>query len=139
MYLFFCWQFKSNCFDKVVIDYDSIKIDFPSCCVKDIEMDSFSSLLLARQTSEKTFSYRVYQKFTLILGKRNKMINCVSLLTTLNVNNHILWAAQLWTYLSSLGVNFINMFMHSFYAQRFQKCKMTYNLTVFFTLLGSTL
>jgi hypothetical protein len=39
MILFFC---KSNCCDKVVIDYDSIKIDFPSCCVKDIEMDSFS-------------------------------------------------------------------------------------------------
>ena len=36
-----------------------------------------------------------------------------------------------------LGVNFINMFMGSFYARRSRKHKKLLELTVFFSLLGS--
>ena len=35
------------------------------------------------------------------------------------------------------GVNFINVFMHSFYAHRSQNCKKLLDLTVSFALLGS--
>jgi len=35
------------------------------------------------------------------------------------------------------GVNFINMFTHSFYSSRSQKHKKTVNSSVFFALLGS--
>ena len=38
---------------------------------------------------------------------------------------------------SQAGVNFTNMFTHSFYARRSQKRKKLHNLTVFLALLGS--
>jgi len=53
--------------------------------------------------------------------------------TVIKVAIKPLWSNQ------SLGVNFTNVFMRSFYTHRFQMHKMTDDLTVFFTLLGSGL
>ena len=91
MNLFFCWQCKSNWCDKVVIDYDSIKIDFPSCCVKDTEMDSFPSFLSAfvrRQTNLRKKDFYKGSVSGFYLSEKSEMKISMSNLTTFDMSNN---------------------------------------------------
>ena len=81
-----------------------------------------------------------YLNLTFFHSVNNKLLNFEIRLFVLqckkwNITNYLYFNCS-WLKQSS-GVNFINLFMHSFYTCRSQKCKKLIDLTVFLAILRS--